>query len=143
MGAFMEQERGHILIVEDNPNDAALTAHELIVAGGVKNPLDIVSTARDALVAMSRNRPVLALIDLTLPGEDGFAVIRDVRDTYDSGQVPIIVVSGSDSPEHRQRAQSIGADGYLVKPLDFHRLHTEVLRLGLSLYFVNRMARSG
>src|SRR4029078_13680445 len=75
-----------------------------------------VITAYDGLTAVKRFReeaPDIVLLDLAMPGPDGFTVAGQIRA---AGQAPILVVSGESAEEAKVRALGIGADDYLVKP---------------------------
>ena len=75
-----------------------------------------VITAYDGLTAVRRyreERPDIVLLDLAMPGPDGFTVAGQIRA---EGDAPIVVVSGESSEEAKVRALGIGADDYLVKP---------------------------
>jgi DNA-binding response OmpR family regulator len=99
-----------ILIVDDDPAMVgAITA--LVGTEGHQ-----VITAYDGLTAVRRFReehPDLVLLDLAMPGPDGFSVAGQIRAT---GDAPIIVVSGESSEAAKVKALGIGADDYLVKP---------------------------
>jgi DNA-binding response OmpR family regulator len=99
-----------ILVVDDDPAMVgALTA--LVGTEGHQ-----VITAYDGLTAVRRFRedqPDLVLLDLAMPGPDGFTVAGQMRA---SGDVPILVVSGESNEQAKVRALEIGADDYLVKP---------------------------
>jgi DNA-binding response OmpR family regulator len=99
-----------ILVVDDDPAMVgAITA--LVGTEGHQ-----VITAYDGLTAVKRyreDRPDLVLLDLAMPGPDGFTVAGRMRA---EGDAPIVVVSGESSEEAKVRALGIGADDYLVKP---------------------------
>jgi two-component system response regulator RegX3 len=99
-----------ILVVDDDPAMVgAITA--LVGTEGHQ-----VITAYDGLTAVKRYReelPDLVLLDLAMPGPDGFSVAGQIRS---QGDAPIVVVSGESSEEAKVRALGIGADDYLVKP---------------------------
>jgi two-component system KDP operon response regulator KdpE len=99
-----------ILVVDDDPAMVgAITA--LVGTEGHQ-----VITAYDGLTAVRRFRdehPDLVLLDLAMPGPDGFTVAGQIRA---SGAAPIIVVSGESSEAAKVKALGIGADDYLVKP---------------------------
>jgi DNA-binding response OmpR family regulator len=99
-----------ILVVDDDPAMVgAITA--LVGTEGHQ-----VITAYDGLTAVRRyreERPDLVLLDLAMPGPDGFTVTGRIRA---EGDAPIVVVSGESSEEAKVRALGIGADDYLVKP---------------------------
>ena len=99
-----------ILVVDDDPAMVgAITA--LVGTEGHQ-----VITAYDGLTAVKRyreERPDIVLLDLAMPGPDGFTVAGRIRA---EGDAPIVVVSGESSEEAKVRAFGIGADDYLVKP---------------------------
>jgi DNA-binding response OmpR family regulator len=99
-----------ILVVDDDPAMVgAITA--LVGTEGHQ-----VITAYDGLTAVRRyreERPDIVLLDLAMPGPDGFTVAGRIRS---EGDAPIVVVSGESSEEAKVRALGIGADDYLVKP---------------------------
>jgi DNA-binding response OmpR family regulator len=99
-----------ILVVDDDPAMVgAITA--LVGTEGHQ-----VITAYDGLTAVKRFReeaPDIVLLDLAMPGPDGFTVAGRIRA---EGDAPIVVVSGESSEEAKVRALGIGADDYLVKP---------------------------
>ena len=99
-----------ILVVDDDPAMVgAITA--LVGTEGHQ-----VITAYDGLTAVKRfreERPDLVLLDLAMPGPDGFTVIGQLRA---SGNVPVLVVSGESAEAAKVKALGIGADDYLVKP---------------------------
>lgn len=99
-----------ILVVDDDPAMVgAITA--LVGTEGHQ-----VITAYDGLTAVRRYReewPDIVLLDLAMPGPDGFTVAGQIRA---EGDAPIVVVSGESSEEAKVRALGIGADDYLVKP---------------------------
>ena len=99
-----------ILVVDDDPAMVgAITA--LVGTEGHQ-----VITAYDGLTAVRRyleERPDIVLLDLAMPGPDGFTVAGQIRA---QGDVPIVIVSGESSETAKVRALGIGADDYLVKP---------------------------
>jgi two-component system KDP operon response regulator KdpE len=99
-----------ILVVDDDPAMVgAITA--LVGTEGHQ-----VITAYDGLSAVRRfreERPDIVLLDLAMPGPDGFTISGQIRA---AGTTPILVVSGESSEEAKVKALGIGADDYLVKP---------------------------
>ena len=112
-----------ILVVDDDPAMVgAITA--LVGTEGHQ-----VITAYDGLTAVRRLReeaPDIVLLDLAMPGPDGFAVAGQVRA---AGATPILVVSGENSEAAKVRALGLGADDYLTKPFAFAELLVRVKAL--------------
>jgi two-component system KDP operon response regulator KdpE len=123
-----------ILVVDDDPAMVgAITA--LVGTEGHQ-----VITAYDGLTAVKRFReesPDLVLLDLAMPGPDGFTVAGQIRA---AGQAPILVVSGESAEDAKVRALGIGADDYLVKPFGKAEL---MARIAAVMRRVDRGAGSG
>jgi DNA-binding response OmpR family regulator len=123
-----------ILVVDDDPAMVgAITA--LVGEEGHQ-----VITAYDGLTAVKRyreERPDLVLLDLAMPGPDGFTVAGRMRA---EGDAPIVVVSGESSEEAKVRALGIGADDYLVKPFGRAEL---LARIGAVMRRADRAAGVG
>jgi CheY-like chemotaxis protein len=80
-----------------------------------------VYTAEDAVNAVSavrRNEPDVVVLDISLPAGDGFLVAERLQKLVGSAATPIIFITASDNPALRQRAQKLGAVGFLRKPFD-------------------------
>lgn len=104
-----------VLIVEDN-EDARLTLEKLLTHYGCK-----VTTAADGqsgFDAISRTRPDVALIDIGLPGIDGYEVARQVRKEPWASEVRLVAVTGYGRTEDRAAVERAGFDAHIVKP--FH-----------------------
>lgn len=109
-----------VLVAEDEPS-----ARNLLVAilEGDGYTVRAVADGADALAAAPTFRPDLALVDAGLPGIDGAEVVRRLRQT---GDLPIIFVTGADSAEDIRGGFRIGADDYIVKPFDPEELSWRV-----------------
>jgi two-component system, OmpR family, response regulator len=109
-----------VLVVEDEPS-----ARGLLVAILEDDGCHVraVADGPAALDAAKTFRPDLALVDTVLPGIDGTQVVRRLRQT---GNIPIIFVTGADSPEDIRDGFRIGADDYILKPFDSEELSWRV-----------------
>ena len=104
-----------ILLVDDDP-DVRLAMHVRLKANGYDTCF-----ASDALASISEARkqqPNLVILDLGLPGGDGFVVIERLKRHPSLAVIPIIVVSARDASGNRERAIKAGAKVYLQKPVD-------------------------
>jgi PAS domain S-box-containing protein len=108
-------EGRRVLVVEDNP-DARETLALLLESWGHH-----VEQASDGESALARAVAValdVAVIDVGLPGMDGYAVAKRLRDTPPCAHVRLVALTGYSRPEDRRRASEAGFDAYLVKPVD-------------------------
>ncbi|MDE2366189.1 MAG: response regulator [Betaproteobacteria bacterium] len=114
-----------ILLVEDNPMDVDLTRrafcrHNLI------NPLEVARDGQEALDMVARWRerelvPSVVLLDLKLPKVSGLEVLRAIRAHPDFGTVPVVVLTSSAEDNDIHDAYSLGANSYIVKPVEFEK----------------------
>lgn len=111
----------HVLIVEDDA-DARELLHTALRGAGAE--VTAVASAADALIVLDRERPQVLVSDIGLPHEDGYALIRKVRQRSpdDGGGIPAIAVTAWASAGDRDRARAAGYDLHLPKPVDAPRL---------------------
>jgi signal transduction histidine kinase len=110
--------QARVLIVEDN-DDARVSLQRLLQADG-----HLVSAARDGragLEAAMAGSPNIAVVDIGLPGMDGYEFARAMRERLGNG-VRLIALTGYGSDADRQRARDAGFDAHLTKPVDLERL---------------------
>jgi chemotaxis family two-component system response regulator Rcp1 len=109
-----------LLVVEDNPTDAlllrrALTEHgvdyEMVVVGDGEEAIEYLEKCKGA-------KPELIIVDLNLPKEDGIEVLKVYRYSPSFIETQMVILTSSDSPSERQRAEIIGVDAYLRKPIE-------------------------
>jgi CheY-like chemotaxis protein len=121
-------EAGSVLFIDDDPNWAELLQVAFLRAG-IPNA---VQTVRDGPEAISYFRgegryanrrahplPRLVLVDLRLPGMNGFEVLKWIRRHPTLGGLPVVVVTGMETPGDVRRAHELGASGFLPKPFSF------------------------
>jgi len=116
-----------ILVAEDNPADVYLIQRAL-AEQGVNRTVQVSRDGRDAMQLVARegpyaNRDDLALIilDLNLPRHDGLEILERVRATAELADVPVVVLTSSDSPQDRLMASQLGATCYLRKPVSLEQ----------------------
>jgi CheY-like chemotaxis protein len=114
-----ERRRTRILVVDDHADTARSMALLLEHAGFE------VETAGDgpwALAAACRRRPDFVLLDLALPGMDGYEVARRLRQDPACRDTVIIAVTGHGQPEDRRQSRAAGIDHHLLKPVEVEAL---------------------
>src|SRR3954471_23571412 len=112
--------KGRIVVVEDDPRASASVALDLRHGG---YDVAVASTGLEALDEASRTPPDLVVLDLMLPGIDGWDVCRTVRARTD---VPIIILVARSVKEDRLRGLDAGADDYVPKPFSPRELVARV-----------------
>lgn len=118
-----------VLVVEDNPDIRTTTVGLLHDFGCI---VDSAEDGASGLAALDRGLPDLALVDIGMPGLDGYEVARRVRARADGRSLRLIALTGFGQEDDRQRALEAGFDAHLVKPIDFEQLAStvETLRSG-------------
>jgi two-component system OmpR family response regulator len=111
-----------VLIVEDDP-DLLVVLRVNLTAMGVE-PI-LAADGRTAISRIQSERPDAVVLDVMLPGIDGWSVLEDLHAMGDP--VPIVVCSAKKDIEDMERARELGASGYVIKPFDIDRLVDAVM----------------
>lgn len=107
-----------VLVVEDDPDGQELISRMLF---RVKIPVELTSTAEDALQLLSADEHAIAVIDLALPGMDGFELLKQIRSDEAAQSLHCIAITAFHTPALRQRVIEEGFDSYFAKPIDDRR----------------------
>jgi PAS domain S-box-containing protein len=108
-----------VLIVEDN-DDSRETLQDLLALWG--HDVTVASDGVSGLRALKEALPDIALIDIGLPGIDGYELSRQIRALRGGEKVRLVALTGYGQPEDRARALSAGFDDHMVKPLEPEKL---------------------
>ncbi|MEW6706099.1 MAG: response regulator transcription factor [Pseudomonadota bacterium] len=106
----------HLAVLDDEPDITQLLANYLKGHGFRVTQLH---TGRDLLALMAADKPELVLLDLGLPGEDGFVIARQLREHWRCG---LVIVTGRGDPIDKVVGLEVGADDYVTKPFDLREL---------------------
>lgn len=115
-----------ILIIEDDPVMVAFL-DEYLSTDFTTNKMTDAAAALEFLKGDSL--PALVILDLFMPGMDGFSFLESVRSNADLNRLPVLVLSGSEKSEDRVRAFELGADDFVVKPFNPLELTARVRNL--------------
>lgn len=115
-----------ILVVDDNQDNAEIIRQYLEIRG---YPITVAHNGDEALVAFEEVKPALVLLDVMMPGRDGWEVCRLMKQHPDLGKkVRIVMVTALDEWEDKREALQTGADDYVEKPFDLPSLAVTVQR---------------
>jgi two-component system response regulator len=137
-----------LLLVEDNPDDEALTlralrkhnlANEIVVVRDGQEALDFlfgegVYSGRDTRVL-----PQVILLDLKLPRVDGLQVLERLRAEPQTRHVPVVVLTSSSEEQDMMRSYDLGANSYVRKPVDFAQFLEAARQLRLYWLVLNEV----
>ena len=115
----MMSHKPRVLIVDDNQDLATVVQFSLRRAGFDAHA---VYSGQAALDWIARQRPDVVVLDLMMPGLNGFGLLRQLRANDTLGPVPVIVLTAHGDMENREESQSAGANDFLVKPVDTRKL---------------------
>lgn len=115
-----------VLLVEDNEDNRIVYATMLEHFGF---EVVEVETGEEALEKARNGRPDIILMDISIPGMDGWTATERLREDPDTREIPVIAVTAHALPEHRERAEALGCEGFLTKPCPPRRLLEEVRRI--------------
>ena len=128
-----------ILLVEDNPNDAELTLRAL----KQRNLANQVFLCKDGAEAIdffddgASPIPKVVLLDLKLPKVDGLEVLQRLKSNARTKSIPVVVLTSSREEPDIEKAYKLGANSYIVKPVDFEAFARAVSDVGLYWLLLN------
>ena len=129
-----------ILLVEDNPRDVEMTlralkkkglANTVHVAKDGAEALDFIF-ARGAYAHRDPNHaPKVVLLDIKLPKVSGLEVLRAIKGDEQSRTIPVVILTSSQEEKDMVESYKLGANSYIVKPVDFDKFVTAIGEVGL------------
>ena len=128
-----------ILLIEDNPDDEALTLRAL----KQQRVMNRVVVARDGAEGLdyllgTEAKPQVVLLDLKLPKIDGLEVLRRVRSDSRTKLLPIVILTSSEEDHDITQSYRSGANSYVRKPVDFIQFSEAIRELGLYWLLLNQ-----
>jgi CheY-like chemotaxis protein len=103
-----------ILVVEDNADNMYVLDHLLTRKGYVVRQA---ARGEEALAQIQQHQPALVLLDMQMPGMDGYAVVRELRQQPELVRLPIIAVTANSMPGDREQTLAAGCTDYVAKPI--------------------------
>src|SRR5262245_27685490 len=127
-----------ILLVEDNPDDEALTLRAF-GKNGIQNPIVVARDGQEAVdylfglghhAGSTADKPVLILLDIKLPKLNAIEVLRQIRTNDPTKLIPVVVLTTSKEEDDLVKSYSLGANSYIRKPVDFMQFMEVVRQVG-------------
>lgn len=141
-----------ILLIEDEESDVKLIRRAL-TKGGLLNTIRVVRDGQEALdyfllrgAYSDRTRnplPTLVLLDLKLPKVSGFDVLKEIKTTERLKRIPVVVLTSSNDSQDIDRAYDLGANSYLVKPVQFSAFCEVAAKINLYWLLLNERPAAG
>lgn len=105
---------GTKLLIVDDSGTVLSVLKRMLKQAGVQ--VTTAASGEDAMASIRAQRPDAVLLDIVMPGMDGFSVLRHLRRDPDTRDIPVIMMSGNEQATEQYYAQRIGADAFLRKP---------------------------
>lgn len=138
----------NIVLVEDNPDDEELML-EALKEYRLRNPITVLRDGQEAVDYFFRQgdytdrpakQPDLILLDIKLPKVDGLDVLAKIKSDDELKRVPVVVLTSSQEDRDIVKGYELGANSYIVKPIDFEQLIETVRTIGGYWLIVNEPA---
>ncbi|MEM8534526.1 MAG: response regulator [Chloroflexota bacterium] len=138
----------NIVLVEDNPDDEELML-EALKEYRLRNPVIVLRDGQQAIdyffrqgayTEHSSKQPDLILLDIKLPKVDGLDVLAKIKSDDELKRIPVVVLTSSKEDRDIARGYELGANSYIVKPIDFEQLLETVRTIGGYWLIVNEPA---
>ena len=146
----MDDKAVEVLLVEDNATDAELTLRALR-GRGLRNHFVVAKDGAEALDFLFargayadrnvENGPKLVMLDLRLPRVDGIEVLEKMKSDPRTKKIPVVVLTSSRQDPDIKRCYELGANSYIVKPVDFDKFADAVAEIGLYWMLLNEPPR--
>ena len=140
-----------ILLAEDNPRDAELTlaameehhiADKVVVCHDGAEVLDYLY-CRGPYKTRRLGNPAVVFLDLKLPKVDGIEVLRTLKNDADLHHIPVVMLTSSREERDLAQSYALGANAYVVKPVEFHQFINAVKELGVFWGVINEPPPEG
>jgi len=129
----------NIYVVDDDPGHARLIEKNFR-RSGIANVIEVFSNGVDVLERVHSNQessqPILILLDLNMPGMSGQRVMKALKDDERTKQIPIIVLTTTDSPAEIKECYRLGCDLFMTKPMQYEEFAGNIRQLGLGFQII-------
>jgi two-component system response regulator len=136
-----------ILLVEDNQSDVELVLRAF-KKSNLANKIHVVTDGAQALDFIFctgaysdrsiKNPPKVIILDLKLPKVDGKEVLRRIKSDERTKVIPVVIMTSSQEESDVFESYHLGANSYIVKPVDFEKFANTITELGLYWIFINK-----
>jgi CheY-like chemotaxis protein len=131
---LVEDDPGHARLIERNLRRAHIT-NDLVVLGDGQEAVEYFFPEGED-VAAERVMPLLVLLDLNLPGVDGYQVLARLKADERTRRIPVIILTTTDDPRDIARCYDLGCNVYITKPVEYEQFAEAIRTLGLFLSVV-------
>jgi two-component system, response regulator len=136
-----------VLLVEDNLSDAEMTinalkknnlANQLLHVKDGAAALDFIFAQGQYAGRQIADTPKVILLDLKMPKVNGIEVLQQIRTDERTKRIPVVILTSSSEDPDIQKCYNLGANSYVVKPVEFDKFQQAITQLGLYWMIVNQ-----
>ncbi len=133
-----------ILLVEDDPGHARLIQKNLL-RSNIGQDIIVIPDGQQAMRFLFQqdeynpafaSAPLIILLDLNLPGVDGYQVLKKIKDCPRTHHIPVIILTTTDDQHEVKRCYELGCNAYITKPIDYEQFSAMIGRLGQFLNMI-------
>lgn len=128
---LVEDDPGHARLIERNLRRAHMTNEILLLTDGQQALEYFFSTG--AQTSTTHRRPLLIVLDLNLPGPDGYQILAQLKAHQHTRHIPVVVLTTTDEPQEIERCYALGCNAYITKPMEYEQFVDAIRTLGLFL----------
>lgn len=138
-----------ILLVEDDPGHARLIQKNLM-RSNIDKDIIVIRDGQQAMRFLFRQdeysrpaapTPLIVLLDLNLPGVDGYQVLKEIKQSPLTHHIPVIILTTADDQYEVQRCYDLGCNAYITKPIDYEQFSNALDKLGQFLKIITVSTR--
>jgi two-component system response regulator len=142
-----EQKQVEILLVEDNPSDVELTlralnkhnlANKVLVIADGEEALEYIFATGRYKGRNAGETPRVIFLDIKLPKVDGIEVLKQIKANDTTKLIPVVIVTSSREEQDVIKSYKLGANSYVVKPVDFEKFSVAITELGMYWLVINQ-----
>jgi len=115
-----------ILVIDDEKDFCYLVKQNLRLTNEYKVVIARGSSMGSWFVSCRWHKPDVILLDIVMPGKDGFELLKMLKNDKETGHIPVIMVTARGDDESRLKATELGCDDYMVKPIDTENLVSRI-----------------
>ncbi len=116
---MVDSKKGSILIIDDSSVNNLLLQNILEDEGYTVN---VAFSAEEAYTSMKEHKPELILLDIMMPGINGFNVLKEIKKDNTTSNIPVIMVSAKSDQADIDKSKELGAIDYIIKPINIQTI---------------------
>jgi len=128
---LVEDDPGHTRLIEKNLRRACITNEIILIADGQQAINYLFSQGQYA--RSERRSPLLVLLDLNLPGLNGYQVLQQMKQDERTRRIPVVILTTTDDAHEVSRCYDLGCNVYMTKPVDYEKFSEAIRKIGMFL----------